>query len=648
MPSAASLKRILSWLWTHRDYVAAFGTPVALLFLPLVWQTPAARCAYILVWMAVYWIVEVYPLAITALMPLVLFPMLGIMSASEVAQSYIKDTQILFKGGLTVAVAVEHCNLHKRLALGVLMLVGSQVQWLMLGFMAVTFFVAMWICNMVTTTLMVPVVMAVLKELMAQDSNNTIVDAHSAIAHSNHSLAQVKSTQQIALGVTPAGEKVSTESLVEDTSLDSKPVTSCNGTEAKMLNGSIRDGDIIELLEKADSLALVSSGETTIERDAPSPQDFVVTPGFTQGIENNTLCKAMLLCICYSANIGGTATLYGTFPNLILAGQVETIYGVEISFTGWLVFALPNALICIIIAWLWLQFYFFGFKKLCGCCRDDNGTVGNAPSKAIREQYNALGPFKFSEGVVLANFILLILLFLTRSPSFTSGWGDIFESDYVTDGTAAILIVLVLFLCPAERPGFLCRDNASDDTKSKMLTKRLIGWNTVHEKLPWCVFFLLGGGFALAAGVQKSGLSKEISSILCSLEPVPPFFIVLILCAVVATLTEFASNPAVATIMIPILADLSTALQVHPYYLLYPGVIAASFAFMLPVATPPNAVVFSYGTLRISDMAKAGLVMNIACCLIVTVTASTYGYFVFDWNTFPDWAELNDTEQICT
>lgn len=636
-----SFRNVVSELWAFRVSIVTFLTPLLFLFMPLTWRTQAASCAFIMIWMALYWVTEVYPIAITALMPVVLFPMFKIMSGTAVAEHYMKDSQMLFMGGLTVAVAVEHCNLHKRIALRVLMLVGSQVRWLMFGFMAVSFFLSMWISNTATSAMMVPIVAAVLQELMKASRQNTSEDKPTEPI--GRSVSQVtvssrdESSQQI-IGVRYQKNEASSANLVEEISFEKGKQTAVSQNPEPTKE------------EKEDDLSLTPWGDVPLEEYEKFPhQSFTIIPGHTQGVENHTLCRAMFLCICYAANIGGTATLTGTPPNLVLSGQVESLYGVEISFTDWLWFALPNALICVLVAWVWLQFYFLGYRTLFSCCYTYEAVEDRA-GEVIREQYEALGPMKFSEGIVLANFVLLVVLWLTRLPSANiPGWADLFQAGYgdknygyVRDGMAAIFVVLLLFCCPSERPNFLCCAS-SDDTSKKGPRKTVISWDVIHEKLPWSVIFLMGGGYALAAGVQDSGLSKEISCLLSVLHPVHPFWITLILCVVVAALTEFASNTATATIMIPIIAELASSLGVHPYYFLYPAVIAASFAFMLPVATPPNAIVFAYGTLRISDMAKAGVAMNIACCIIVAIVARTFGYYAFDWDDFPDWAVLGVT-----
>ncbi|XP_014664250.1 PREDICTED: solute carrier family 13 member 2-like [Priapulus caudatus] len=157
----------------------------------------------------------------------------------------------------------------------------------------------------------------------------------------------------------------------------------------------------------------------------------------------------------------------------------------------------------------------------------------------------------------------------------------------------------------------------------------------------------MGGGFALADGVQESGLSRLIGEQLRVLDALPAWLLVLVLCLLVASLTETASNAATASIMIPILADLAEALCIHPYYLLYSATIACSFAFMLPVATPPNAIVFGYGVLKIWDMVKAGAMTNLLCISILCISINTYGYFAFGFNTFPSWAVTYPTNHTC-
>ncbi|XP_041097220.1 solute carrier family 13 member 5 isoform X2 [Polyodon spathula] len=542
-------------------------------------QTPSevlhsteAHCGYVIGLMAVYWCSEAMPLAVTALLPAVLFPMLGVLESGKVCVQYLKDTNMLFVGGLMVAVAVEHWNLHKRIALRVLLIVGVKPPLLMLGFMGTTAFLSMWISNTATTAMMVPIVHAVLEQL-------------------NSSQAEAK---ELAPG------------FVENTSI------------------------------KLMDIQVVENGAAVTE---PGLRD--------NAAERKSICKGMTLCVCYAASIGGTATLTGTGPNLVLKGQMNLLFpqnGDIINFASWFGFAFPNMIITLTLAWLWLQFVFIGFnfKKTwgCGAVKSENEL---AAYNVIKEEHRCLGPMSFAEMNILALFALLILLWFSRDPGFMPGWATFLfnkDTEYVTDATVSVFIAILLFIVPSKKPQ-LCfwRDESSEtDPQSSSPWAPLLSWEVVHKKMPWSIVLLLGGGFALAKGSEVSGLSRWLGGQMTPLHAIPPWAITIILCLLIATFTECTSNVATATLFLPVLASMSQSIGINPLYVMVPCTLSASFAFMLPVATPPNAIVFSYGYLQVSDMAKTGFVMNIIGILCITLSFNTWGRFMFDLNTFPQWA----------
>ncbi|XP_072320449.1 Na(+)/citrate cotransporter isoform X2 [Eucyclogobius newberryi] len=567
---------ILRYVRSIKDPLILSLTPVLLLPLPLVIGTPEAECAYVIVLMAVYWCTEVLPLAITALLPALLFPLFGIMKSKDVCMQYLKDTNLLFVGGLMVAVAVEHWNLHKRIALRVLLFVGVRPAFLMLGFMGVTAFLSMWVSNTATTAMMVPIVQAVLEQL----NNNENQMPHI----------------------------LSSEQQLQTSESDSKQLVE--------KQSETQGGSVVTFLD--------AEAEAVKQKEAA---------------ERKRMCKGMTLCVCYAASIGGTATLTGTGPNLVLKGQMNQLFpdnGDVINFASWFGFAFPNMILMLTLAWLWLQFVFMGFnfKKTWGC-----GAVKTekeiAAYNVIREEHRALGPMSFGEISVLSLFILLVVLWFTRDPGFVSGWAThIFNSktEYVTDATVAIFIAVLLFVLPSKPPS--CCSSSSDMLK----TPPLLTWKVAQKKLPWGIVLLLGGGFALAKGSEESGLSKWMGDQMSPLQTIPPWAIAVILCLLIATFTECTSNVATATLFLPVLASMSQSIGMNPLYVMVPCTLSASFAFMLPVATPPNAIVFSYGYLKVADMAKTGFVMNIIGILCITLAINSWGKAMFDLNTFPSWA----------
>ncbi|XP_022067341.1 solute carrier family 13 member 5 [Acanthochromis polyacanthus] len=574
------------YLRSIKNQLVLFSTPLLFLPLPLVIGTKEAECGYVIILMAVYWCTEVLPLAVTALLPALLFPLFGIMESQDVCMQYLKDTNMLFVGGLMVAVAVEHWNLHKRIALRVLLLVGVRPALLMMGFMGVTAFLSMWISNTATTAMMVPIVQAVLEQL-----NNTDVE-----------IPQI----------------LSTDEEVQTSGSDSKPPLET------------------EKQSEGQGPVVVTFLDATVE-DAKRKE----------AAERLKMCKGMTLCVCYSASIGGTATLTGTGPNLVLNGQMNQLFpenGDVINFASWFGFAFPNMIIMLTLSWLWLQFVFMGFnfKKTWGC-----GSVKTekdiAAYNVIREQYRLLGPMSFGEINILGIFILLVVGWFTRDPGFVHGWATVLfnsEAEYVTDATVAIFVAVLLFVLPSKPPRFCSRRTRADIAphQSAGPTPPLLTWKVAQKKLPWGIVLLLGGGFALAKGSEVSGLSQWLGNQMTPLQSIPPWAIAILLCLLLATFTECTSNVATATLFLPVLASMSQSIGINPLYIMVPCTLSTSFAFMLPVATPPNAIVFSYGYLKVADMAKTGFVMNIIGILCITLAINSWGKAMFDLDTFPTWA----------
>ncbi|KAK7156506.1 hypothetical protein R3I94_006539 [Phoxinus phoxinus] len=572
----------LKSIWNLKNGIVIFFTPLILLPLPVVIHTREASCAYVIILMAVYWCTEALPLAVTSLLPAVLFPMLGIMQSKMVCMQYLKDTNMLFVGGLMVAVAVEHWNLHKRIALRVLLIVGVRPALLMLGFMGVTAFLSMWISNTATTAMMVPIVQAVLEQLNKQETE----------------ASQVTSGEE-----RPQGPEAEYKQTAKD-----------------------RDKEVV--LRMLDVSAEAKQKESA---------------------EKRHMAKGMTLCVCYAASIGGTATLTGTGPNLVFKGQMNQLFpenGDVINFASWFGFAFPNMIIMLTIAWLYLQFVFMGFniRKTWGC-----GVVKSekdiAAYNVIREQHLLLGPMCFGELSVLALFSLLVALWFSRDPGFVAGWATHTfntEAEYVTDATVAVFIAMLLFILPSKPPRLCFWSSTGSETEPQLSSAHccttLLSWKIAQKKLSWNIVLLLGGGFALAKGSEESGLSRWIGNQLTPLHSIPPWAIVIILCLVIAVFTECTSNVATATLFLPVLATMSQSVGINPLYVMVPCTLSASFAFMLPVATPPNAIVFSYGYLKVSDMAKTGMMMNVIGIFCITLAINTWGKAMFNLDSFPAWA----------
>ena len=432
------------------------------------------------VWIAIWWITEAIPIAVTALLPLVLFPLTGGLDLSATSGSFGHKYVFLYMGGFIIAIAIEKWNLHRRIALYIINLIGSDVRKIILGFMVATAFLSMWISNTATSVMMLPIGLAIIKQL--RDNPDTIED------------------------------------------------------------------------------------------------------------ENQTFGKALMLAIAYSASIGGLATLIGTPPNLVLAGVVLDTYGYEITFMQWFVFGLPISIVLLFICWKYLTSYAFSFKQ--------KSFPGG--KQEIKRLLSGLGKITYEEKVVAFVFALTAFCWITRSfllQRILPG---------LDDTIIAIFFAIVLFLIPAKKKG-----------------EQLINWDEA-VKMPWGIILLFGGGMALAKGFEDTGLANWIGSQMTSLSGLPILLLILVLIAAVNFLTEITSNLATTAMLLPVLAPMALSIDIHPFVLMVGAAVAASCAFMLPVATPPNAVVFGSGYLRIPDMVRKGFFMNIVSIIVLTL----FVYFI--------------------
>jgi sodium-dependent dicarboxylate transporter 2/3/5 len=294
--------------------------------------------------------------------------------------------------------------------------------------------------------------------------------------------------------------------------------------------------------------------------------------------------KALMLAIAWSASIGGTATLIGTPPNLVLAGVVSELYGVQITFTQWFMFGFPLASALLLICWLYLT-------RVAFPCR---GSSFPGSHEQIAGLLRDLGPMKFEEKALLIVFVTTALLWISRA------WLQNFLPA-LDDTIIAVASGISLFLIPAGRPG-----------------ERLVTWDEA-VKLPWGILLLFGGGIAIAGSFEDSGLALWIANSLTLLDGITVMLLVLIVVASVNFLTEITSNLATSAMLLPVLAPMAVSMEIHPYLLLVAATVAASCAFMLPVATPPNSIVFGSGYLRIGDMVSKGFWMNLLSIAVLAL-----------------------------
>ncbi|XP_043946234.1 solute carrier family 13 member 3 isoform X2 [Protopterus annectens] len=528
-------------IWCVKKQFVLLLTP--LIFLPVLFFLPLkeGKCLYVVLLMAMYWCTEALPLAVTSLLPVVLFPFLGVLSSSKVCPQYCLDTNFLFLSGLIMASAIEEWNLHRRIALKILLITGVQPARLILGMMLTTAFLSMWLSNTASTAMMLPIVNALLLSLFGNKE----------ASKEPGQLSEVTSDEPNQNKICSVSSEIQQLSLEETTFLNGRP-------------------------------------------DAANKKK--------EGEYQKRVWKGFLIAVPYAASIGGTATLTGTAPNLILIGQLKSVFpGCDVvNFGSWFLFACPLMLLFLILGWLWIAL-FHGCFTLRVRKKKVEEEAESRVKLVIQEDYKRLGPMQFAEGAVAFFFFMFAALLFTRDPKFVPGWSKFFEKGYVTDATTAVTIVTMLFFFPSQKPSFKWW---FDFKAPNNPIKPLMSWKRTQETVPWNIILLLGGGFAMARGCEESGLSIWLGSRLQPLQNVPPPAAVLLITVVIAMFTEFASNTATIIIFLPVLAELAVRLQVNPLYLMIPGTVGCSYAFMLPVSTPPNSIAFSSGLLMVKDMTQ--------------------------------------------
>ncbi len=479
--------------------------------------------AGVAVLMGIWWMTEAIDLPATALLPLVLFSVFSVDQFSSVSSSYASPIIFLFMGGFILALSMQKWNLHTRIALSIILLVGTSPRRLILGFMIATGFLSMWVSNTATAVMMLPIGMSVL-QLVAK-----LVGKEDA-SNSWH---------------------------------QKEEITKAHG------------GIMGNIVHKGKDITQVVQEKTIIYRT------------------NFSIC--LMLCIAYAASIGSLGTLIGTPPNALLAGYMKTAFNIEIDFARWMVFGMPLAFIMLILSWLLLTYVIFPLK------------IKEIPGgkEVIRAELKKLGRLSWAEISVGVIFILASLGWIFLDTILKS-WG--IKIDKI-DSVIAMGVSALLFILPANNQG-----------------DRLIDWG-VAKKLPWDVLLLFGGGLALSVQFSKTGLSLWIGHLVSSFSHLPILFIIFMVTLMVIFLTEITSNTATAAAFLPVIGGVAMGMgyENHQSLLLtIPVALSATCAFMLPVATPPNAIAYGSGYVKITDMIKAGLWLN----LVGVVLISAFSYFL--------------------
>ncbi|MCB9081559.1 MAG: DASS family sodium-coupled anion symporter [Lewinellaceae bacterium] len=443
---------------------------------PAIMKPEAWRVLAIAAFMLIWWITEAVPLAVTSLLPIVLLPMLGVMKMDAAAAPYANSVVYLFLGGFMIALAMERWELHRRIALNIVQLTGTNANGILLGFMLATAFLSMWISNTATAIMMLPIGLSIIN--------------------------------------------------------------------------------------------LLNRGEVA---NSPGLRNFSVV---------------MMLGIAYGANIGGTATIIGTPPNVVFAGYMRETFGREISFASWMMVGTPFMIVLLAATYLLLVHILFPNRL---------GMFAGA-QELIAAEVKELGPMGKGEKRTLVVFVATALAWIFRVPL-----DHLVPQLHLSDTGIALMAAISLFVIPV------------DFAKNQFV----LAWRDT-EKLPWGILLLFGGGLSLADALAQTGIVSLIGDQFKDLSTAG-WIIILGLATVSLFLTEVMSNVALVTIFLPVVGAIALGMDLDPVLMCVPVTLAASCAFMLPMSTPPNAIVFASGHLRIMDMVKAGFLLNIITIILVTV-----------------------------
>jgi len=440
-------------------------------------------------WMVTWWATEAMPIPVTALLPMVIFPLTSVSTVREASAPYGDPVIFLFMGGFILALGLERHKLHQRIALGLIRLTGTSGNGIILGFMLSTALISMWISNTATAIMMLPI---------------------------------------------------------------------------------------------ATSVTTLLASEVSGHKDDARFQKFAT---------------GLMLAIAYAASIGGMATIIGTPPNVVMVGYMKRFYNLDVSFTSWMIVGIPMMLLALIACYLIITRVLF---------------VNKLPSiegsrELIHRKYAELGRLSKEEKLVLAVFSVTCFFWI-----FRQNLNGLIGKNLLDDTTIAMAGGMLMFFMPV------------DFSKHKFLLE----WNDMKE-LPWGILLLFGGGLCLADGMEKSGLVQLVGNYFSTQKDIHPAVLIISLTAISMGLTELMSNVALVTIFVPVVFGIADGFHVNPIWLSLPVTFAASCAFMMPISTPPNAVLFATGYIRMKDMIRTGVLLNLACLVIISILGVTLIQWIF-------------------
>ncbi|CAG0918016.1 unnamed protein product [Notodromas monacha] len=640
-----------------RTYVIVLAPLLPISLLLNHYENTAARCAWGVIVMSIYWMTEAVPLVVTGMLPVFIFPALGLIDSDTVSKLYLTKSNMLrlseslrvdcdeillyvicvsflyLIAGLMVAVAIENVNLHKRIALRIILLTGTSPRRIMLGFMLSAVLISMWISNTAACAMMVPIVQAVLEEIYGRkDVRATPVETLPILAFKNRAFPLLQSNLFKSNFTGPAKN-----SIMDALSQGNKHLC-CWLTSRDTVLPEVADGlfshhseyrkEAMDIEEEIGHLRDSNSMQilNNMNYDGKSfSADAVKVTVRKEDSENNNNAEELkkryhtakignLLAICFASNLGGTGVATGTAPNLILIGILDAIADVMRLFR-----TPTNVPEDVRRRW------------------EEEADAEVRARHVIRARYDSLGQIRFEEAMVLFLFIILVASWVFRSPQFVPGWAHWFQAD-VSEASTCVMIIFLMFIIP-KNPSFPFFTGVKDKDNPPEASKGLLNWQIIHEKVPWNVVILMGnsklikitkstskymalanvlicvgGAVGMAEVCKTSGLTTTVGEQFGRLDYLSPPVVLLIMTTVTAFLTELASNAATASIVLPILHSLSMQMGVNPLYFMLPATITTSYSFMLPVANPPNAITYTAaGNMKVSDMVSeltvAGLII---------------------------------------